>query len=71
MIGQGEEPDEFEVEQNLETITSPDGDVDSKTNHILTMSVERGPAPPPPPGGAAGPRARRVFGTFTILVIGK
>jgi hypothetical protein len=33
---------------------------DSKTNHILTMSDERGPAPPPPPGGGRGARAPAV-----------
>jgi hypothetical protein len=44
---------------------------DSKTQHILTMSVERGPAPPPPPGGGRGGGAPAIPGSFTILVIGK
>src|SRR5437867_13063566 len=65
-------PTSFEVEQNLETMN---GDrtvtFDSKTNHILTMSFERGPAPPPPPGGGRGPQGTPVPGTFTILVIGR
>jgi hypothetical protein len=65
-------PTSFEVEQNLQTmngartITS-----DRKTNHIFTMSQERGPAPPPPPGGGRGPQGAPVPGSFTILMIGK
>jgi len=65
-------PTSFEVEQNLQTM---DGArtiaFDSKTDHILTMSQERGPAPPPPPGGGRGPRAPVVPGSFTILMIGR
>ena len=65
-------PTSFEVEQNLETMNfARTLTFDSKTNHILTMSVERGPAPPPPPGGGRGPQGTPVPGTFTILVIGK
>src|SRR5947199_1889966 len=45
-------PTSFEVEQNLETMNGARTiTFDSKTNHIFTMSFERGPAPPPPPGG--------------------
>ena len=44
---------------------------DSKTNHIFTMSIERGPAPPPPPGGGRGGQGTPVPGSFTILVVGK
>ena len=51
-------PTSFEVEQNLQTMNGARTvTFDSKTNHILTMSVERGPAPPPPPGGGRGARA--------------
>jgi hypothetical protein len=65
-------PTSFEVEQNLETMNfARTVTFDSKTNHILTMSVARGPAPPPPPGGGRGPQGTPVPGTFTILVIGK
>ena len=65
-------PTTFEVEQNLQTMNGARTvTFDSKTNHVLTMSDERGPAPPPPPGGGRGARAPAVPGTFTILVIGR
>ena len=65
-------PTSFEVEQNLETMNGARTiTFDSKTNHILTMSQERGPAPPPPPGGGRGPQGTPVPGSFTILMIGK
>ncbi|HYR90366.1 MAG TPA: hypothetical protein VE422_40205 [Terriglobia bacterium] len=65
-------PTSFEVEQNLETMNfARTITFDSKTNHIFTMSVERGPAPPPPPGGGRGAQGTPVPGTFTILMIGK
>src|SRR5262249_27188554 len=45
-------PTKFEVAQNLQTMVGARTvTLDTRTNHILTMSVERGPAPPPPPGG--------------------
>src|SRR6202790_3679529 len=65
-------PTSFEVEQNLETMNGARTiTFDSKTNHILTMSQERGPAPPPPPGGGRGPQGTAVPGSFTILMISK
>jgi len=65
-------PTSFEVEQNLETMNGARTiTFDSKTNHILTMSQERGPAPPPPPGGGRGPQGTPVPGSFTVLMIGK
>ena len=65
-------PTTFEVEQNLQTMNGARTIAfDSKTNHIFTMSDERGPAPPPPPGGGRGARGAPVPGSFTILVIGK
>lgn len=65
-------PTTFEVEQNLQTMNGARTiTFDSKTNHILTMSDERGPAPPPPPGGGRASRGPAIPGTFTILVIGR
>jgi len=64
-------PTSFEVEQNLQTMNGARTIAfDNKTNHILTMSDERGPAPPPGPGGRGG-RGAAIPGSFTILVIGK
>lgn len=65
-------PTSFEVEQNLQTMLGARTlTLDTNTNHILTMSVERGPAPPPPAGGGRGGQAPPIPGSFTILVIGK
>jgi DNA-binding beta-propeller fold protein YncE len=65
-------PTSFEVEQNLQTMNGARTIAyDSKTNHIFTMSQERGLAPPPTPGGGRGPQGTPVPGSFTILMIGK
>jgi hypothetical protein len=65
-------PASFEVEQNLDTMNGARTlTFDSKTNHILTMSQERAPAPAPPAGGGRGGLGAAVPGSFTILVIGK
>ncbi|MCX6538406.1 MAG: hypothetical protein NT151_05660 [Acidobacteria bacterium] len=65
-------PTSFEVEQNLQTMMGARTlTFDSKTNHILTMSVERGPAPTPPPAGGRGGQGPVIPGSFSILVIGK
>jgi hypothetical protein len=65
-------PTTFEVEQNLQTMLGARTlTLDSKTNHLFVMSVERGPAPPPPPGGGRGGQAPAIPGSFSILVIGK
>ncbi len=65
-------PTSFEVEQNLQTMNGARTIAfDSKTNHVFTMSDERGPAPAPPPGGGRGPRAPAIPGSFTILMIGR
>jgi hypothetical protein len=65
-------PTSFAVEQNLDTMNGARTiTFDSKTNHILTMSIERGPAGPPPPGGGRGTPGTPVPGSFTILVVGK
>ncbi|MGE5243871.1 MAG: YncE family protein [Betaproteobacteria bacterium] len=64
-------PTSFEVEQNLQTMNGARTvTLDRKTNHIFTMSDERGPAPATPPGGRRA-RAPAVPGSFTILMIGK
>ena len=65
-------PTSFEVEQNLQTMNGARTiTFDSKTNHILTMSQERGPAPTPPPAGGRGGQAPAIPGSFTIVVVGK
>jgi DNA-binding beta-propeller fold protein YncE len=65
-------PTSFEVEQNLQTMNGARTiTFDSKTNHILTMSQERGPAPTPPPAGGRGGQGPAVPGSFTIVVVGK
>lgn len=65
-------PTSFEVEEILRTMNGARTIAfDPKTQHIFTMSQERGPAPPPPPGGGRGFGAPAIPGSFTILVIGK
>ena len=68
-------PTTFGVSQNLQTMLGARTlTFDSKTNHILTMSVERGPAPPAPAAPAPGarpPQAPVIPGSFTILVVGR
>jgi hypothetical protein len=65
-------PTSFEVEQNLQTMNGARTvTFDSKTNHLLTMSQERGPAPATPAPGGRGGFAPPVPGSFTIVVVGK
>ena len=65
-------PTSFEVEQNLETMNGARTiTLDTKTNHIFTMSQERGPAGPPPADGGRPRPGPAVPGSFTILMIGK
>jgi DNA-binding beta-propeller fold protein YncE len=65
-------PTTFAVEQNLDTMPGARTiTLDSKTDHILTMSEERGPAPAPPTGGGRAGRPPVIPGSFTILMIGK
>jgi hypothetical protein len=65
-------PSSFEVEQNLDTMNGARTvTFDSKTNHLLTMSQERGPAPAPPPAGGRGGQGPAVPGSFTIVMVGK
>ncbi|HLK46486.1 MAG TPA: hypothetical protein VKT49_00045 [Bryobacteraceae bacterium] len=65
-------PTSFEVEQNLDTMNGARTvTFDSKTNHLLTMSQERGPAQAPPSPGGRGGLGPAVPGSFTIVVVGK
>jgi len=65
-------PANFEVEQNLDTMNGARTiTFDAKTNHLFTMSQERGPAPAAPPGGGRPPQGAPVPGSFTILMVGK
>ena len=67
-------PTSFEVEEDLQTMNGARTiTLDTKTNHIFTMSQERGPAPPTPPEGGRGRGgfAPPIPGSFTILIIGK
>jgi hypothetical protein len=65
-------PTSFEVEENLQTMLGARTlTLDTNTNHIFVMSVERGPAPPPPPGGGRAGQGAPIPGSFTILMIGK
>ncbi len=65
-------PTSFTVEQDLQTMNGARTlTFDSKTNHILTMSVERGPAPPAPPDRGRGAQGAVVPGSFTIVMIGR
>jgi DNA-binding beta-propeller fold protein YncE len=65
-------PTSFEVEQNLQTMVGARTiTLDTKTNRILTMSLERGPAPQGVPPGGRGGLGPVIPGSFTILMIGK
>ena len=65
----------FEVTQTLQTMLGARTlTFDSRTNRILTMSVERGPVPPGSPASGPGgrpPQGPVIPGSFTIVVIGR
>lgn len=75
-------PTSFAVEQTVKTMTGARTmTVDTKTNHVLTMSFEYGPTPPPsatPPPAAATGRGRgrgpargpQIPDSFTIVEVG-
>ena len=67
-------PTSFEVEQTLQTVAGAKTlALDTKTNHLLTMTAEFAPAAPNAPLGPAGRLARgpMVPGSFSILMVGK
>ena len=69
-------PTSFEVEQNLATMPGARTlTLDTQTNRLFVMSVERGPVPPSAvasaqPGGRP-PQGPPIPGSFTILMIGR
>jgi hypothetical protein len=67
-------PTSFAVEQTLGTMKGAKTlALDTRTNHVFTMSAEFEPAPPNTPPGPAGRPARgpMVLGSFSILMIGR
>jgi hypothetical protein len=67
-------PTSFAVEQTLQTVAGAKTlALDTKTNHVLTMTAEFGPPPANAPPGPAGrpARGRMVPGSFSILMVGK
>jgi len=67
-------PTSFAVEQTLTTMMGAKTlALDTKTNHLLTMTAEFGPAAPGAPPGPAGRPARgsMVPGSFSILMVGR
>jgi hypothetical protein len=67
-------PTSFVVEQTLQTMVGAKTlALDTKTNHVLTMTAEFDPPPANAPPGPAGRPARgpMVPGSFSILMVGK
>jgi len=68
-------PTSFSVEQTVATpARAKTLTLDAKTNQILLITAEFGPAPPAPASpqpGFRGPRAPMIPGSFQILVVGK
>jgi hypothetical protein len=67
-------PTSFVVEQTLQTMLGAKTlALDTKTNHVLTMTAEFGPPPANAQPGPAGRPARgpMVPGSFSILMVGK
>ena len=67
-------PTSFAVEQTLQTMAGAKTlALDTKTNHVLTMTAEFGPPAANAPPGPAGRPARgpMVPGSFSILMVGK
>ena len=67
-------PTSFEVEQTLDTKTGAKTlALDTKANHLLTMTADFEPPPPNAPRrpGDRPPRGPMVPGSFSVLMIGK
>jgi len=67
-------PTSFVVEQTLQTMAGAKTlALDTKTNHVLTMTAEFGPPAANAPTGPAGRPARgpMIPGAFSILMVGK
>jgi hypothetical protein len=67
-------PTSFVVEQTLQTMPGAKTlTLDTKTNHLLTMTAEYAPPAPDAKPGPAGrpPRGPMIPGSFTILMVGK
>jgi hypothetical protein len=65
-------PTSFVVEQTVQTKTSAKTlTLDTKTNQILLIAADFGPAPTPPPAGGRPGRGPMVADSFSILVVGK
>jgi hypothetical protein len=67
-------PTSFTVEQTLQTMPGAKTmALDTKTNHVLTMTAEYGPPPATAAPGAAGGAARGPMlpGSFSILMVGR
>ena len=67
-------PTNFVVEQTLQTMPGAKTlALDTKTNHVFTMTAEFGPPPANAQPGPAGRPARgpMVPGSFSILMVGK
>jgi DNA-binding beta-propeller fold protein YncE len=65
-------PTSFDVEQTVKTMSSAKTmTIDSKTNHVLLIGAEFGPAPAEQTPGRYPRRGPLVAGSFTILEVGK
>ncbi len=65
-------PTTFEVEQNVKTMPGAKTlTLDAKTNRILLIAAEYGPAPTPAAAGGRQRRGPMVPGSFSIVVVAK
>jgi hypothetical protein len=65
-------PTDFVVEQTVQTMPGAKTlTLDSKTNRVLLIAAEYGPAPTPPPAGGRAGRGPMLPDSFSIVVVGK